>query len=43
MPSTRIEADLGSIPEVMEFVTFIRETKVGINPARSGDRLRRTY
>jgi UDP-N-acetylglucosamine acyltransferase len=39
----RIEADLGSIAEVAEFVTFIRETTLGINPARSGDRQRRTF
>ena len=37
----RIEADLGSIPEVMEFATFIRESKVGINPARTGNHQRR--
>jgi len=39
----RIEADFGSIPEVSEFVSFIRGTTVGINPARDGHRLRRTY
>jgi UDP-N-acetylglucosamine acyltransferase len=39
----RIEADLGAIPEVNEFVTFIRETALGINPARSGERQRRTF
>jgi UDP-N-acetylglucosamine acyltransferase len=39
----RIETDLGSIPEVMEFIMFIRETKVGINPARTGERQRRTF
>jgi UDP-N-acetylglucosamine acyltransferase len=37
----RIEADLGSIPEVAEFVAFIRESKTGINPARSTDRAHR--
>ena len=39
----RIEADLGTIPEVKEFITFIRETTLGINPARSGERQRRTF
>jgi UDP-N-acetylglucosamine acyltransferase len=39
----RIEADLGSVPEVTEFVGFIRETTQGINPARSGERQRRTF
>lgn len=34
----RIEADLGTIPEVLEFVTFIRETTLGINPARNANR-----
>ena len=37
----RIQADLGSIAEVAEFVTFIRESKTGINPARSADRANR--
>jgi UDP-N-acetylglucosamine acyltransferase len=37
----RIQADLGSIPEVAEFVTFIRESKTGINPARSAERANR--
>jgi UDP-N-acetylglucosamine acyltransferase len=36
----RIEADLGMIPEVMEFVTFIREAKIGINTIRLSDRHR---
>jgi UDP-N-acetylglucosamine acyltransferase len=31
----QIEAEFGSIPEVGEFVGFIRESKIGINPARS--------
>ena len=39
----RIEADLGTVPEVKEFITFIRETTLGINPARSGERQRRTF
>jgi UDP-N-acetylglucosamine acyltransferase len=34
----RIEADLGSVPEVREFVAFIRATTLGINPARDSDR-----
>jgi UDP-N-acetylglucosamine acyltransferase len=34
----RIEADLGQYAEVREFVTFIRETTLGINPARDTDR-----
>ncbi len=38
----RVESDLGDHPEVMEFVTFIRESRIGINPARSGDRKDRT-
>jgi UDP-N-acetylglucosamine acyltransferase len=37
----RIEADLGTIPEVAEFVAFIRESKIGINPARSTERAQR--
>jgi UDP-N-acetylglucosamine acyltransferase len=37
----RIEADLGMVPAVAEFVTFIRESKIGINPARSVDRRNR--
>ena len=39
----RIEADLGHVPEVDEFVAFIRESTLGINPARSGERQRRTF
>jgi UDP-N-acetylglucosamine acyltransferase len=34
----RIEAELGMIPEVAEFVAFIRESKLGISPARSVER-----
>ena len=34
----RIEADFGTVAEVVEFVTFIRESRTGINPARSQDR-----
>jgi UDP-N-acetylglucosamine acyltransferase len=37
----RIEADLGSVSEVCEFVTFIRESKTGINPMRSRGRAQR--
>ncbi len=39
----RIEADLGSFLQVKEFVGFIRETTLGINPARSTERQRRTF
>lgn len=38
----RIEADLGDHAEVMEFVNFIRESRLGINPTRAGDRRDRT-
>lgn len=34
----RIAGDLGEIPEVAEFIEFVRESKIGINPARSSDR-----
>jgi UDP-N-acetylglucosamine acyltransferase len=39
----RIEADLGKVSEVAEFVRFIRETTIGISPARSSDRKHRTF
>jgi UDP-N-acetylglucosamine acyltransferase len=39
----RIADDLGHVPEVLEFLTFIRESSLGINPARTGDRQRRTF
>src|SRR5437764_267012 len=39
----RIEADLGQVAEVAEFVGFIRETTLGINPARGTDRQNRTF
>lgn len=39
----RIEADLGGIAEVAEFVAFIRESTLGINPARGGDRENRCF
>ena len=32
----RIESELGPISEVAEFLTFIRESKTGINPMRPG-------
>jgi UDP-N-acetylglucosamine acyltransferase len=37
----QIETELGTIPEVSEFVGFIRESKLGINPARSSLRAQR--
>ena len=39
----RIESDLGSFPEVLEFIRFIQDSKVGINPARDSSRQRRTF
>jgi UDP-N-acetylglucosamine acyltransferase len=33
-----IESDYGHVPEVLEFATFVRQTKLGVNPARSADR-----
>jgi UDP-N-acetylglucosamine acyltransferase len=39
----RIEADLGNVAEVAEFVKFIRETTIGISPARTAERQRRTF
>lgn len=39
----RVEADLGDHAEVLEFVSFIRESSLGINPARSADRQQRTF
>jgi len=38
----RIESDLGTIPEVAEFVAFIREAASGINSIRSAVRQRGT-
>jgi len=38
-----IESTLGHVPEVVEFVTFVRGSTLGVNPARSVDRERRTY
>ncbi len=37
----QIEAELGSIAEVAEFVGFIRQSKIGINPARGAERVQR--
>jgi UDP-N-acetylglucosamine acyltransferase len=37
---SRIEADLGTIPEVAEWVAFIRSTTLGINPMREAERIR---
>jgi UDP-N-acetylglucosamine acyltransferase len=39
----RIGDDLGHVAEVAEFLAFIRESTLGVNPARSGDRQRRTF
>jgi UDP-N-acetylglucosamine acyltransferase len=39
----RIAADLGHVPEVAEFVEFVRGSTLGINPARNGDRQHRTF
>lgn len=39
----RIEVDLGTIPEVAEFLGFIRESSLGINPLRGSDRKHRTF
>jgi UDP-N-acetylglucosamine acyltransferase len=38
-----VEADLGHVPEVAEFLAFVRESTLGINPARNGDRVHRTF
>jgi UDP-N-acetylglucosamine acyltransferase len=34
----QIQTDFGDVSEVVEFVTFIRRSRTGINPARSQDR-----
>lgn len=39
----RIEADMGTIPEVAEFAAFIRASKMGIANARGGDRESRFF
>lgn len=36
-----IESDFGTVPEVAEFLAFIRESKTGINPARGVERAHR--
>ncbi len=38
-----IEADWGTFPEVLEWVHFVRESKLGINPARGDSRVHRTF
>ncbi len=37
----QIEADMGQIAEIAEFVAFIRSSKIGISPARDPGRTRR--
>ena len=37
-----ISNDLGHVPEVVEFVQFIRASKIGISPARDPGRNRRS-
>ncbi len=39
----RIASDLGQVPEVAEFLAFIRESTLGINPARETSQQRRTF
>lgn len=39
----RVEADLGYVPEVREFLEFVRHAPLGINPVRDSTRQRRTY
>ncbi len=39
----RIEADLGGISEVAEFVSFVRSSTIGVSSARGGDREARTF
>ena len=34
----RIVSEFGDVSEVMEFISFVRHSKLGINPARSHDR-----
>jgi len=34
----KIESNLGQVPEVAEFLAFIRQSRIGINPARSRER-----
>lgn len=35
-----VEAEFGQVPEVKEFLSFVRSSTIGINPARSNDRCR---
>jgi UDP-N-acetylglucosamine acyltransferase len=37
----QVEAELGCVAEVAEFVSFIRDSKIGINPIRSSQRAQR--
>ena len=37
-----IEADLGAVPEIAEFVEFVRGSTLGISPARDNGRIRRS-
>ena len=37
-----IAGDLGHVPEIVEFVQFIRTSKIGISPARDPGRNRRS-
>ncbi len=39
----RIASDLGHVPEIAEFLAFVRDSTLGINPSRSDERLRRTF
>jgi UDP-N-acetylglucosamine acyltransferase len=39
----RIQAELGHVPAVAEFVDFIRTSRMGINPARDSTRRLRTF
>lgn len=39
----RIQDDLGQVPEVLELIQFIRESTLGVNPARGANRQRRTF
>jgi UDP-N-acetylglucosamine acyltransferase len=39
----QIEAELGSIGEVAEFVGFIRQSRIGVNPARGAARAQKIF
>jgi UDP-N-acetylglucosamine acyltransferase len=39
----RIQADLGQVPEIIEFLEFINTSALGINPARDSSRQRRLF